>query len=124
METESRKCDPEGHEICLCPLEGVMEIISKRWAILIIGAIGNHKKLRYKEIMEHLGGISPKSLSDRLKELEKAGLIERKAFPEIPPRVEYTLTKDGEELRAAVIPLMEWVNRRNLSTQTDSPCSR
>jgi DNA-binding HxlR family transcriptional regulator len=114
METKSRKCDPESHEICLCPLEGVMEIISKRWAILIIGVIGNHKKLRYKEIMERLSSISPKSLSDRLKELGKAGLIERKAFPEIPPRVEYTLTKDGEELRMAVMPLMEWVNRRNL----------
>jgi DNA-binding HxlR family transcriptional regulator len=113
METESRKCDPGGDEICLCPLEGVMEIISKRWAILIIGGIGNHKTLRYNEIMKLLGNISPKSLSDRLKELEKAGLIERKAFAEIPPRVEYTLTPDGEDLRKAVIPLMEWVNRMN-----------
>ncbi len=113
METKSRKCDPRGDEICLCPLEGVMEIISKRWAILIIGAIGNHKTLRYNEIMKLLGNISPKSLSDRLKELEKAGLIERKAFAEIPPRVEYTLTADGEDLRKAVIPLMEWVNRMN-----------
>lgn len=113
METESRKCDPKGDEICLCPLEGVMEIISKRWAILIIGGIGNHKTLRYNEIMKLLGNISPKSLSDRLKELEKAGLVERKAFAEIPPRVEYTLTPDGEDLRKAVIPLMEWVNRMN-----------
>lgn len=112
MKTENR-CSDQGAKICLCPLEGVMEIISKRWAILIIGAIGNHKTLRYTEIMKLLGNISPKSLSDRLKELEKAELIKRKAFAEIPPRVEYTLTPDGEDLRTAVIPLIEWINKRN-----------
>ena len=114
MEIESRKCDDGDDEICLCPLEGVMEIISRRWAILIIGAIGNHKTLRYNEIMKILGHISPKSLSDRLKDLEKAGLLERNAFAEIPPRVEYTLTSDGEGLRKAVVPLMDWVNNRNM----------
>ncbi len=121
MEKKIRKCDPEGDEMCLCPLEGVMEIISKRWAILIIGAIGNHKTLRYTEVMEQLGSISPKSLSDRLKELGKSGLVERKAFAEIPPRVEYTLTPDGEDLRKAVIPLMDWVNRRNSETYNHGP---
>jgi DNA-binding HxlR family transcriptional regulator len=121
METESRKCDDGGDEICLCPLEGVMEIISKRWAILIIGGIGNHKTLRYNEIMKLLGNISPKSLSDRLKELEKSGLIERKAFAEIPPRVEYTLTEDGEELRKALMPLMDWVNGRNMKIYNHRP---
>jgi DNA-binding HxlR family transcriptional regulator len=113
MKTKSKKCDDVGDQICLCPLEGIMEVISKRWAILIIGAIGNHKTLRYNEIMKILGHISPKSLSDRLKELEQSGLIERNAFAEIPPRVEYTLTVDGEELKKAVLPLMDWVNRRN-----------
>jgi DNA-binding HxlR family transcriptional regulator len=113
MEIESRKCDDGDDEICLCPLEGIMEIISKRWALLIIGAIGNHKTLRYNEIMKILGNISPKSLSDRLKELEHSGLLERNAFAEIPPRVEYTLTEDGEELKKAVMPLMDWVNRQN-----------
>jgi DNA-binding HxlR family transcriptional regulator len=114
MKTKSKKCDDDGDQMCLCPLEGIMEIISKRWAILIIGSIGNHKTLRYNEIMKILENISPKSLSDRLKELEKAGLVERNAFAEIPPRVEYTLTADGEELRKSIMPLMDWVNNRNL----------
>ncbi len=110
MKKESkRKCS---EEICLCPLEGIMEIISRRWALLIIGVIGRREKLRYNEIMKKLDSISPKSLSDRLKELEKAGLIKREAYAEIPPRVEYSLTKDGERLRRAIIPLMEWVSER------------
>ncbi|MFQ5801066.1 MAG: winged helix-turn-helix transcriptional regulator, partial [Candidatus Hydrothermarchaeales archaeon] len=67
---------------------------------------------RYNKIMEKLEGISPKSLSDRLKELEAASLVKREAFAEIPPRVEYFLTQDGEELRDAIITLMNWVNSR------------
>jgi DNA-binding HxlR family transcriptional regulator len=116
MKKESKAiCSSNGEtdEVCLCPIEGIMEIISKRWALLIIAAIGNRKKLRYNELMKKLDGISPKSLSDRLKELEKAGLVKRKAFAEIPPRVEYTLTEDGDELRKAMIPLMKWVSSRS-----------
>ncbi len=64
--------------------------------------------------MGKLGKISPKTLSDRLKELETAGLIRREFFAEIPPRVEYTLTKDGMELRNALAPLMEWASSKNL----------
>lgn len=115
IEESKGTCSRNGEveEVCLCPLEGIMEIISKRWTLLIIAAIGNHKKLRYNELMEKLGGISPKSLSDRLKELEKEGLVRREAFAEIPPRVEYTLTKDGDSLKKAMIPLMKWVSSRS-----------
>ncbi len=110
-------CAPPGDpgRMCLCPLEGVMEVISKKWALLIIGVVGNEKRLRYNKIMARLDGISPKSLSDRLKELEGAGLLTRKVYAEIPPRVEYSLTKDGEELRKAMAPLMRWVAERNRS---------
>jgi len=94
--------------ICLCPLEGIIDIISKKWALLIINEIGNHKSIRYNHLMMELEGISPKTLADLLKELRGKGLIERHAFNEIPPRVEYTLTKDGQKLRNAIIPLLQW----------------
>ncbi len=63
--------------------------------------------------MKELQGIGPKTLSERLKELKKEGLIDREFFSEIPPRVEYTLTEDGIALRDAMIPLMNWVATRN-----------
>jgi DNA-binding HxlR family transcriptional regulator len=115
MPKESSKCtkDIGDHDICLCSVTGVIEILSKRWALLIIGMIGNHEKLRYNEIMKKLNGIGPKTLSDRLKELESEGLISREFFSEIPPRVEYSLTDDGISLRNAIIPLMKWVESRN-----------
>lgn len=112
MREESNGCHAEGvrEVVCLCPLEGVVEIISKKWALQIIGVVGNHGKLRFNKIMERLDKISPKALTDRLRELETAGLIKREVFAEIPPRVEYSLTQDGLELRELIIPLMKWVS--------------
>ena len=112
MHKETNKCRAEGEDVCLCPLEGIIAVISKKWALQIIAEIGNHGKLRFNEIMESLGKISPKSLTDRLKELETSGLIKREMFAEIPPRVEYSLTQDGTDLRKLIIPIMKWASSR------------
>ena len=111
---QKEKCAVQEYDICLCSIEGIMGILSKKWALLIISAIGNNRKLRFSELEKKLDEISPKTLADRLKELEGAGLIKRETFPEIPPRVEYSLTKEGIELRNAIIPLMKWVSSRDI----------
>jgi DNA-binding HxlR family transcriptional regulator len=80
---------------------------------VIIGTISNYEKLRFNELLNSIKGISPKALSDRLKELSEAGLIKRELFPEIPPKVEYSLTQDGVEVRDAMIPLMEWAHKKS-----------
>ena len=103
---------------CLCPLKGIIDVISKKWALLIINTLGNHGKLRFNKIMETLQGISPKTLSDTLKDLQTEGLITREAFAEIPPRVEYALTNDGIELRKSIIPLLEWTANRSTIDKT------
>ena len=102
----------ENKHICFCPLEGVIDVISKKWALLIVNAIGNNGKLRFNSLMEELKGISPKTLSDTLKELQAEGIVKRESFAEIPPRVEYSLTNDGVELRKSIIPLLEWAATR------------
>ena len=110
-------------QTCLCPLKGVIDLISKKWALLIINALGNCGKLRFNKIMETLNGISPKTLSDTLKELQAEGLINRESFSEIPPRVEYSLTKDGAELRKSIIPLLEWTaNRSSINKERCEQC--
>jgi len=103
----------EGEHVCLCPLKGIIDVISKKWALLIVNALGNYGRLRFNGLMEELKGISPKTLSDTLKILETEGLIKRESFAEIPPRVEYSLTEDGAELRKGVIPLLKWAATRN-----------
>jgi DNA-binding HxlR family transcriptional regulator len=98
--------------VCYCPLEGIIDVISKKWALLIINAIGNYGSLRFNKIMEELHGISPKTLADTLNQLQNEGLLKRESFAEIPPRVEYSLTKDGQGLREAVVPLLKWAATR------------
>jgi DNA-binding HxlR family transcriptional regulator len=81
--------------------------------LVIIGTISNFDKLRFNELLSNVKGISPKTLSDRLKDLYGAGLLNREVFPEIPPKVEYSLTQDGVEVRDAMIPLMEWAHKKS-----------
>jgi len=101
--------------VCFCPLEGIIDVISKKWALLIINAIGNYGSLRFNKLMEELHGISPKTLADTLKQLQLEELLKRESFAEIPPRVEYSLTKDGVGLREAVIPILKWAATRQCS---------
>ena len=88
----------ERDDLCFCPLEGVMGVISKKWTLLIVNGIGTYGRLRFNRLVEEWHGINPKTLSNRLKELQTEGLIERESFAEIPPRVEYSLTKDVQNL--------------------------
>ena len=100
-------------DVCLCPLEGMIHTISKKWTLQIVAMIGNHSCLRYNELEKMLSGISPTVLADRLKILEENRFISRKVYAEVPPRVEYSLTKDGKELREMIVPLMNWAAKRN-----------
>jgi DNA-binding HxlR family transcriptional regulator len=77
------------------------------WAILITSILGHHERMRFNDLMDALEGISPKSLTDLLKDLLNEGLIQREAFSEIPPRVEYFLTEEGEQLCEAIVPLIQ-----------------
>jgi len=108
------RCRKESeNEICLCPVEGILGVVSKKWAPQVIATVGNRDRIRFNEIMKKLDGINPKTLSDRLKELEGSGLVVREVFAEVPPRVEYTLTEDGIEVRDSMVPLMEWASRKS-----------
>ena len=105
--------DLESKLIDTCPIQGVIDVVSKKWALLVVGVLGNAPKMRYNEIMSELRGISPKTLADTLKQLSSSGIIDRRAINEIPPRVEYSLTEDGEKLREAIIPVIRWAVDRS-----------
>jgi DNA-binding HxlR family transcriptional regulator len=107
--------------VCLCPLEGIIDTISKKWALVLIATLGNHRRLRFNQLMHELKGISPKTLTDTLNALQKEGLVGRESFPEIPPRVEYFLTTDGTEIRTAILPLMEWAYNREATRGSCPP---
>jgi len=101
---------------CLCFAESAINVINKKWSLLVINALGNHQVLRYTELMRELSGISPKALADTLTLLCKEGLIRKESFPEIPPRVQYSLTDEGAQLREAMGPLLQWAITRHANT--------
>jgi DNA-binding HxlR family transcriptional regulator len=104
-----------------CPFCEIMNVISKKWALLIINAIGNTNSIRFGELKKLLKGINSKVLSDRLKDIRSVGIIQRKSFDEIPPHVEYFLTDSGKSFRKAMIPLMEWFYS-NHKQNSQTPC--
>jgi DNA-binding HxlR family transcriptional regulator len=104
-----------------CPLCEIMNVISKKWALLIINAIGNTNTIRFGELKRMLQGINSKVLSDRLKEIKAVGIIHRKSYDEVPPHVEYSLTDSGKSLRKAMIPLMEWFYSHH-KQNSQTPC--
>ena len=104
-----KKCD----QLCFCPIKGVIDVISKKWTLFVVNALGNRGTLRFNDLMKELNGISPKTLSDTLKDLQIEQIIKRESFAEIPPRVEYSLTEKGTELRKAIMPLLKWAATKN-----------
>jgi DNA-binding HxlR family transcriptional regulator len=85
-----------------CPVCRTAEVISGKWTLLIIRDLAD-SSLRFCELERSLKGISPRTLSLRLRALEEQGIVERRTYPEVPPRVEYALTDKG----TALVPLIE-----------------
>ncbi|MDT8717540.1 helix-turn-helix transcriptional regulator [Clostridium sp. 19966] len=91
-----------------CSIEAALDIIGSKWTFLIIRDLLIDGRLRFGDLLRSLEGVSPKTLSLRLKELEKYGLVNRIVYPEIPPRVEYELTEKGKKLEPIFIELKKW----------------
>jgi DNA-binding HxlR family transcriptional regulator len=85
--------------------------LTKVWTLPVIHALGLKEPARFNELKRRIQGISATSLAERLNELDQRRIIERKVYPETPPRVEYSLTKKGMELRALLGDLAEWVKK-------------
>ena len=99
----------EGHqEYCIYPTGDLMAVLGKRWSLFIIAVLGNERRMRFNDVARQLKGISPRTLTDGLRELEPLGLVERTLFPGVSPRVEYTITSEGRDLRRTLIPVLRW----------------
>jgi DNA-binding HxlR family transcriptional regulator len=95
-----------------CPIEAAIEIIGSKWTFLIIRDLLIDGTVRFGDLLRSLDGISPKTLSLRLRELEKYGLVNRIVYPEIPPKVEYKLTDEGKGLESVFIELKKCLKGR------------
>ncbi|EOT21697.1 hypothetical protein C805_03776 [Eubacterium sp. 14-2] len=96
-----------GKNLPACPVETTLMLISDRWKVLIIRDLLDGTK-RFGELKKSVGDISQKVLTANLRSMEECGLLTRKVFPEVPPRVEYTLTETGYSLKPVLDAMMEW----------------
>ena len=94
-------------ELPACPVETTLMLISDRWKVLIIRDLLGGTK-RFGELRRSVGNISQKVLTTNLRSMEDSGLLIRKVFPEVPPRVEYTLTETGYSLKPILDAMVEW----------------
>jgi len=92
----------------MCPkYESAAELICKKWTGLIIRVLMGGPK-RFKDIKEQIPDMSDKMLTDRMKELEAAGIVVRKVYPEMPVRIEYELTEKGRDMKNVIESIQEW----------------
>ena len=102
------------HSTTVKPLEprvgciaSAMEIIGNKWTALILRDLAGGPK-RFGELEKSVGSINPRTLSQRLDDLERCGILTKQSFHEVPPRIEYTLTKKGEDLVPVLRQMAEW----------------
>ncbi len=93
-----------------CPVERTLQVIGSKWTLLILRDLFHGTK-RFGELRRSLGHVSPKTLSERLRDLEAQGLVTRKVYAEVPPRVEYTLTEKGRSLGEIIDAMRRWGER-------------
>ncbi|MFB6087929.1 MAG: winged helix-turn-helix transcriptional regulator [Haloarculaceae archaeon] len=97
---------------CYCLASDLLGLLGRKYVMDIVCVVANHGTVRFGEIESHLPDASTSTLSTRLGELVDAGLVERRQYDEIPPRVEYELTDEGEELAERFEPVVEWLVER------------
>ena len=90
-----------------CPVETTLTLISSKWKILILRDLMPGTK-RFGELKKSIGGVSQKILTAQLREMETDGLVRRTVYPEVPPRVEYTLTALGRSLKPILDAMWDW----------------
>jgi len=109
MDTEARATRPG--EPVQCEVSDIWHILGKAWALVILKNMNTKEPIRFNDLRRLLPGISNTVLSERLKDLEREGLISKKVYAEIPSRVEYSLTRRAKELENILEDLGEWVSR-------------
>jgi len=106
--TDKKVSIMKDQSIAGCPVETAVNIIGGKWKILIIARLAHIGKQRFGKLNRSIPDVSERVLTRQLRELEKDGLIYRQVFAEVPPRVEYSLSKKGETLIPILNLLAEW----------------
>ncbi|WP_137653113.1 winged helix-turn-helix transcriptional regulator [Bifidobacterium moukalabense] len=94
-------------ELPACPVETTLLMISDKWKVLILRDLLDGTK-RFSELRRSVGNVSQKVLTANLRQMERDGLVHREVYPEVPPRVEYSLTETGLSLKPVIKAMKDW----------------
>ena len=95
----------------ICPVRNVIARFGNKWALLVILILSENKVVRFSELKKMIPDVSSRMLSSTLRTLEADGLVSRKVYPELPPKVEYSLTETGLSLVPFIVQLTEWAQK-------------
>lgn len=104
-----------------CPVEATLELIGGKYKALILWRL-SEGKLRFSQLREKINGVTPKMLTQQLRELEARDLIHREVFPMVPPKVEYSLTELGKSLMPLLVAMRDWGSAYLRSINTEPNC--
>jgi DNA-binding HxlR family transcriptional regulator len=103
--------EPSDKSTATCAVVSVWEVLGRRWSLHILKNLSTRNVIRFNELKRALAGISSTVLAERLLELEREGLVTKKIYPEVPPRVEYSMTPQARELEVIIKDLARWANK-------------
>jgi DNA-binding HxlR family transcriptional regulator len=101
-------------------VDGALRMLEGRWKMVIIFQLFARGVLRFSELEKSIPGVSQKMLIQQLRELERDGIVSRTVYPQVPPKVEYDLTKWGKAMCPALDELLEWAAKRPTQAPRDS----
>lgn len=108
MTEENMSTTPDKCESTVCPVMTTLAVIGGKWKPAILWELQNHQVLRFGALKRFIPDITQKMLTQQLRELEADGIVRRKIYPEVPPRVEYRLTEYGQTLRPILDEMAGW----------------
>ena len=94
-----------------CPVEATLDVIGGKWKVVILFHLTHDGTHRFAELRRKIPGVSERMLTQQLRELEDDGIVHREVYPEVPPKVEYSLTDYGKTLRPITEVMCEWGQR-------------
>ena len=97
----------ESHDHTHCPVEGTIRLLQPKWTLHIVHELQGGKQ-RFNQLASNLGGVNPRTLCQRLRELEEHDIVEREILSSVPPWVEYSLTSKGEALSSVIASMNSW----------------
>ena len=107
METAQEIAEKPARELPACPVETTLMLISDKWKVLILRDLMPGTK-RFSELKRSVGHVTQKVLTAQLRQMEESGLVTRTVYPEVPPRVEYSLTELGRSLKPVLDAMWDW----------------